>query len=104
MNLQPETIRLLITVLGFLITLIFNILALFRMWSKSKIEHEKLRVHVESKLLEITANTDRLDKDFKRHELFNERQFEKYHQETRSDFKRLDGKLDSIQKFLLTNR
>ncbi len=99
--MKPETIRLIITVLSFLMMILFNVIALFRMWSKQKIEQEKLKVYVDVKFAEITANCERYDKDFKIHERLNERQFEQYHQETREDFKQLDLKLDSIQKFLM---
>jgi hypothetical protein len=74
------------------------------MWSSQKMEQSKLKVYVDTKFAEIESNNNRLDKDFKQHELFNERQFEKYHQETREDFKTLDSKLDKIQQFLMNNK
>lgn len=102
--MQPETIRLLITVLSYLTILIFNVLALFRMWNKQRTEQEKLRVYVETKFIEVSANYERVDKEMKLHQALNERQFEKYHQETREDFARLDKKLDSIQGYLMNKK
>ena len=100
MSLQPETIRLIVTVLSLLIALIFNVFAILKMWSMTKIELSKLKVEIAG----ILANNERIDKDFKLHERLNEQQFQRYHEERKEDFNRLNDKLDKMNNFLIANK
>jgi hypothetical protein len=68
---------------------------------KSELDKLKLEADFDKRISILLDRIDRYEKDFHQHEMGNEKQFENYHTELRTDFDKVFKAIDGLKDTLL---